>query len=142
MTPRAALARIRYEFLSLLLECLIAIALLAALIAAIPMAVIVAAQLQAVATTGRWRGFDLSEFLDVFHVDPGILPTGSVHAVGTLLSLPASLILFTTVLLLIVLAWILHRLNRRERAIFLGVRQSALIKDIERELEMQRSGER
>lgn len=142
MTPRRAFARIRYEFLSLLLECVIAVVLLAALIAAIPMAVILAAQLHGLATTGQWRGFQVSEFLDVLHVDPGIFPESSEQTAGYLLSLPASLVLFTAVLFLIVLAGLLHRLSRRARARFLGVQQSALIKDIERELEMQRSGER
>jgi hypothetical protein len=143
MMPRRALARIRYEFRSLLLECVMAAALLAALMAAIPLAVIIAAQLHGLATTGQWRGFQVSEFLDVLHIDPGIFfPGDSEKTVGSLLALPASLVLFTTTLFLCVLAGLLHRLNRRERARFLGVQQSALIKDIERELEMQRSGER
>ena len=104
MTPRRTLARIRYALLSPLLECVIAAALFAALMAAIPLAVIIAAQLHGLATTGQWRGFQVSEFLDVLHIDRGILsgdlgagdsgrPRMSPHA--------ASLIgLFTTTLCL------------------------------------------
>jgi len=147
MTPRRTLARIRYALLSPLLECVIAAALFAALMAAIPLAVIIAAQLHGLATTGQWRGFQVSEFLDVLHIDPGILSgdsgSGDSGQAGeSLLTLPASSVLFTTTLCLCVLAGLIHRLNRRERTRFLGVQQSSLIKDIERELEMQRSGER
>src|SRR5688572_17920520 len=104
MTPRSALARIRYEFLALLLECVIAAALLVALIAAVPLTVIVAAQLHGLATTGQWRGFQVCELLDVLRIDRSIFPESSEQTAGYLLSLPASLVLFTTVLFLIVLA--------------------------------------
>ena len=139
MTPRSALARLRYEFLALLLECVIAAALLVALVVAVPLVVIVAAQLHGFATKGQWRGFQISELLDVLGLDRSILPGSSDQTAGYLLSLPASLVLFTTVLFLIVLAVALHRLRRRERARFFGAQQSALIKEIERQLETRRS---
>jgi hypothetical protein len=139
MTPRRALARIRYEFLALLLECVIAAALLVALVVAVPLVVIVAAQLHGLATTGEWRGFQVSKFLEVLGLDRGIFPESSEQTAGYLLSLPASLVLFSTVLFLIVLAAALHRLRRRERARFFGAQQSALIKEIERQLETRRS---
>ncbi|MBX9777180.1 MAG: hypothetical protein K2Y71_22625 [Xanthobacteraceae bacterium] len=126
----------------MLLESVFAVALLAALTAAIPLAVIVAAQLNGFATTGQWRGFPVSEFLDVLGVDADHVAATSGQAAGYLISLPAALVLSTIVLFLAVLAGLLHRLSRRERARFLGVQQRVLIKDIERELEMQRSGER
>jgi hypothetical protein len=116
-----------------------AAALLVALIAAVPLTVIVAAQLHGLATTGQWRGFQVSELLDVLRIDRSIFPESSEQTAGYLLSLPASLVLFTTVLFLIVLAAALHRLRRRERARFFGAQQSALIKEIERQLETRRS---
>jgi hypothetical protein len=142
MTPRRALARIRYELLSLPLECGVAIAVLAALVAVVPLVVILAAQLHGLATTGQWRGFPVSEFLDVLQIDPSNFAGGSLAGAGSLLSAPASLVLFTATLFLCVLAGLFHRLKRRERARFLAVQQNALIKDIERELEMRRSDER
>jgi hypothetical protein len=119
-----------------------AAAVLAALVPAVPLTVVLAAQLYGLATTGQWRGFQVSELLDVLHIDPGSLPGGSLHGAQSLLSAPASLLLFTIALFLCVLAGLLHRLNRRERARYLGAQQSALIKDIERELEIRRADDR
>lgn len=135
MTPKRALARIRYELISLLLECAIVAVVLAALITAVPMAVILAAQLHGFATTGHWRGFQVFELLDVLRIDPSTLPEKFQSIVGSLLALPASLVLFIVTLTLCLLAGVLHRLNRRERAKLVSVQQSALIRDIERELE-------
>jgi cbb3-type cytochrome oxidase subunit 3 len=135
MMPKRGLARIRYEVVSLLLECGIAAAVLAALITSVPLVVILAAQLHGLATTGHWRGFQVAELLDVLRLDSSILPGSSQAIAEAVLALPASLILFTVALALCLLAGILHRLNRRERVRFAGAQQSALIKDIERELE-------
>jgi cbb3-type cytochrome oxidase subunit 3 len=134
MKPRRALARIRYELVSLLLECVIAVAVLAAVVAIIPMTLILAAQLHGLLTTGNWRGFQFSEFLDVFRIDLSG-PGDTQPVAGFLLALPATLLLFLATLVLCLLAGVLHRLNRRERARFNSSRQNALIKDIERELE-------
>jgi hypothetical protein len=139
-TLREALARIRYGLVSLLSECAIAVTVLTALIVAAPLTVIVAAQLHALATTGQWRGFPVSELLDVLQVDPEALPTRSDSVAGFALSLPASLVLLTATLALCVLAVFLHRTNRRMRARLQNVLQSALIKDIERQLDHRRSG--
>jgi len=130
MTPRRALARIRYELVSLLLECAFAVAVLAALAAAVPMLTILAAHVYALATAGQWRGFPLSELIEVLRIDSVALPIDE-----WLLALPAALVLFVVVLILWLLAAVVHRLSRRERARFLSVKQRALIGDIERELE-------
>jgi len=135
MKPTRALARARYEFLSLLLECAIAAVVLAAVIVAVPLAVILAAQLHGLATTGQWRGFQVAELLDVLQIDASIVSGSSQPAPGYLLSLPASLGLLIAVLFLCLLAGILRRLNRNERARFFSAQQNALIKDIERKLE-------
>jgi hypothetical protein len=139
MLPRRALARLRYEFLSLLLEIAIAAAVLAALIAATPLAVILAAQLSGLASTGQWRGFQLSELFDVLQIDPNSFSASSPAVAGSLLSAPATLVLFTSILFLCVLAGFLHRLNRRERARLRGVHQSTLIHEIESKLTVRRS---
>src|SRR5689334_3304949 len=99
MPPRRALARLRYALVSLLSEFAIAAAVLAILIAAVPLAVMLAARLTGWATTGPWRGFQLSELLDVLKIDPGSLPAMA----GSLLPAPAALVLFTGILFLCVL---------------------------------------
>ena len=137
MTSLRALARIRYAFLTLLLECAIAALTLAAVVVAVPMMVILAAQLHGLATTGQWRGFQVAEFLDVLQIDASSLSSESSPPPESLLSLSASLVLFTAMLFFGLLAGILHRLNRRERAKFFSAQQNALLKDIERELETQ-----
>ena len=134
MKLRRALARIRYEFVSLLLECVIVIAVLAALIAIIPMVLILAAQLNGLATTGNWRGFQFSEFLEVLRIDLSG-PGDTQPVAGLLLALPATLLLFLATVALCLLAGVLHLLNRRERARFDATRLNALIEDIERKLE-------
>jgi hypothetical protein len=137
---RRALARTRYGLVSLLLECAIAVTALTALIVAAPLTVILAAKLHALATMGQWRGFPVSELLDVLQVDPETLAMRSDSVAGFALSLPASLVLATATLALCVLAVILHRTNRRMRARLHNVLQSALIEDIERQLDHRRSG--
>jgi hypothetical protein len=134
MTLRRALVRIRHGLVSLLLESAIAVTVLTALIVAAPLIVILAAQLHGLATTGQWRGFQVSELLDVLRVDPETLATRPDSVAGFVLLLPASLVLFTATLAFCVLAAILHRANRRVCARLYSMQQSALIEDIERQL--------
>jgi hypothetical protein len=135
MTLKGALARVRYELVSLLLECAIAVAVLAAFMMSFPMTLILASQLNRLATTGDWREFRFSEFLDVLRIDPSSLQGEAQPIAGFFLALPAALLLLLAALALCLLAGVLHRLNRRERARFGGMQQSAMIKDIERKLE-------
>jgi hypothetical protein len=137
MTTRRALARIRYQLVSLLLECAMAAAVLAMIIAIVPMVLILAAQLHGLATTGNWRGFQFSELLDVLQIDVSTMPADSQLIVG-LLRVPAALLLFLVTSALYLFAVVLHRLNRRERKRFNNMQQNALIKDIDRALEVIR----
>lgn len=98
---------------SLLLEGKIAITVLTALIVAAPLMVIPAAQLHALATTGQWRGFQVSKLLDVLQVAPETPSTHASSVAGFALALLASLVLFTAILALCVLAAIFPRANRR-----------------------------
>jgi hypothetical protein len=135
MTLKGALARVRYEVVSLLLECAIAVATLAAFLMSVPMILILASQLNRLAMTGDWREFPFSEFLELVRIDPSSLQ-GETQAIAKFfLALPATLLLLLAALALCLLAGVLHRLNKRERARFGGMQQSAMIKDIERKLE-------
>lgn len=133
MTPRRIFARIRYELVSLLLECAIAVAVLTATMISAPMILILAAQMDRLTTTGDWRGFRFSEFLDVLRIDPSAI-LGELPIAGFFLALPATLILFPSALALCLLAGVFHRLNRREKVKFDNMRKSAMIRDIERKL--------
>lgn len=114
-----------------------AAAVLAMIIAIVPMVLILAAQLHGLATTGNWRGFQVSELLDVLQIDVSTMPADSQLIVG-LLRVPAALLLFLVTSALYLFAVVLHRLNRRERRRLNNMQQNALIKEIDRVLEVIR----
>jgi hypothetical protein len=135
MTLKRALAGIRYWLASLFLECGFAVAVLAALPITALIIFILGAQFLRLATTGDWRGFAFSEFIDVLQLDPSVLFTASDHIDKFVLSLPATLVLSVAAAAFCLLAGVARRLNRRERARFVGKQQHALIEDIERKLQ-------
>jgi hypothetical protein len=135
MTLRGPLARIRYALFSLLLECAIVAAVIAALTMIVPTALILAAQLYRLATTGEWRAFEFLEFLDVLRVNSSAVSGESHPTIGFLLALPAALILFLIAVGFGLFAGLLHRLNMRERTRFRSTQKSVLLKDIQREIE-------
>jgi hypothetical protein len=137
MKTKRTLAWLRYELVSLLLECAFAIAALAILATAVPTILILAAQLDRLATTGDWRGFALSELFDVLQIDASARAEDSQPLTGFVLALPATLVLLLATLILCVVACGLHRLVKRERMRFSRTQQSALIEDIERHLGKQ-----
>src|SRR5262245_53975103 len=136
MTTKRALVRIRIELVSSVLECGIAIATLGLIILAAPILLILAAQVERFATAGEWRGFQFSEFLEVIGVDPNSAAELSPVVPGVM-EWPATLLLATAALALVLLIVVLGRANRRQRARITGLRQAALIEDIERKLKAQ-----
>jgi hypothetical protein len=137
MKTKRALARLRYELVSLALECGFALAALAILAIAVPIVLIFAAQLDRLATTGEWRGFAVTELIDVLQIDASALTGESQGFASFVLALPATLVLLLAALVLCLVAYGLRRLVRRERMRFSGTQQSALIEDIERQLGKQ-----
>jgi hypothetical protein len=134
MTIKRALARLRYELVSLFLECGFAIAALAIAAVALPAILILAAQFARLASTGSWRGFAFSELIEVLRVDASALSDESRQFTAFILALPATLVLLVAALVLCLLAYGLRRLIRREHTRLARTQQHALIEDIERKL--------
>jgi len=137
MKTKRALARVWHELVSLSLECVFAVVVLALVAAIVPTILILAAQFYRLATTGDWRGFAFSELVDVLGINPSALADESQPIAQTILALPATLVLSLASIALCLTAYVLHRLLKRERVRFSGKQQNALIEDIERQLGKQ-----
>ena len=103
---------------------------------AAPLLFILAAQFTRLGSTGDWRAVPLSEFLEFIKIGaPGEPADQAGQALGFILALPATLILFVAALAFWIVGRAMNRLKRRERERFHSSRQKALIGDIERAFE-------
>ena len=136
MMVRRALARFRHGASILFLELAALAGFVAALTMAAPLLFILAAQFARLGSTGDWRAVPLSEFLEFIKIGaPGEPADQAGQALGFILALPATLILFVAALAFWIVGRAMNRLKRRERERFHSSRQKALIGDIERAFE-------
>ena len=136
MMVRGALAQFRHGASILFLELAALAGFVAALTMAAPLLFILAAQFARLGSTGDWRAVPLSEFLEFMKIGaPGEPADQAGQALGFILALPATLILFVAALAFWIVGRAMNRLKRREREQFHSSRQKALIGDIERAFE-------
>ncbi len=133
MKTRTGLSRLRYELVTILVDCAIFVVGCCVLVMAALLLFVLAAQLYRLGTLGDWRSVPLSELLDILTVR--LSADANQGFVGFILAFPATLILLLAVAVLYATGRLLSRIKAHEHRRIFDVRQKALIGDIERAFE-------